>query len=528
VREVLTTPGRRLDDQTRSLFEPRFKHDFSKVRIHADAQAAESAQALNANAYSIGEHIVFDAGGYAPHGAQGRSLMAHELTHVVQRTGRSGFQGSPTLSGDHGVEAEADAVASNFEHSPGSAPLHVGRSLATNHIARQTKAQEFPGFSQGDFVTCGAASLVSAIMIADRERQDANTPNRLLVAACNTVLVYLDDHKNALVQGWNAISIKGSTGHGQDIYDEEVTSVKDVRDAVSAPKAQATQAQYQALSLALYVLFKNNSKAGLERSQIGRIQNVLGIGSTKSENGSSFDEVMDKLTGLNPGQTAQVAWYSRGPLQKDGTATFTDHVFLVGRFKRGAWYVSDQGDNPPTELEAASLDLLKMAIRSNTQAHDGGIHTGGLPAQNIGNGMQVVQIAPDKGVSILGDRAGIETKARDVIMVPGDFIAEIDVSALSSGDRLVAWDFVARTRSLADAQTELAGAGTGSGGVILENPQGLFHVFKTGLVSDDNVDATAIDDSDSKGGKLAPPKRYYHAWLQLRSSKISGSFFKVY
>ena len=186
-----------------------------------------------------------------------------------------------------------------------------------------------------------------------------------------------------------------------------------------------------------------------------------------------------------------------------------------------------QGSKPPTEIEAADLDLLKAAIRNNTQTRDEGIHTGGLPAQNIG-GMQIVSVNPDTGVMILGDRSGVETKARDVIMKPGDFIAEVDASVWHSGDRIVAWDFVARTTSLTDAKTEMNGAGTGSGGVILENPLGLFHVFKTSLVSDTNVTETKIDESDSKGGKVAQPKQFCHAWLQLRSASKTGSFFQVY
>jgi hypothetical protein len=67
--------------------EPRFGHDFSKVRIHADAQAAESARAVSAKAYTVGQHIVFGQGRYAPQSSEGQRLIAHELTHVVQQNG---------------------------------------------------------------------------------------------------------------------------------------------------------------------------------------------------------------------------------------------------------------------------------------------------------------------------------------------------------------------------------------------------------------------------------------------------------
>ncbi len=64
--------------------EPLFGQDFSGVRVHADPRAAQSADAVDAHAYAVGRHIVFGPGEYAPGTAKGRSLIAHELAHVVQ------------------------------------------------------------------------------------------------------------------------------------------------------------------------------------------------------------------------------------------------------------------------------------------------------------------------------------------------------------------------------------------------------------------------------------------------------------
>lgn len=85
VGAVLGSPGHPLDSNTRSLMEPRFGHDFGGVRIHTDAQASESAQGVNARAYTVGRHIVFGNGEYAPQSETGRRLLAHELTHTVQQ-----------------------------------------------------------------------------------------------------------------------------------------------------------------------------------------------------------------------------------------------------------------------------------------------------------------------------------------------------------------------------------------------------------------------------------------------------------
>jgi Domain of unknown function (DUF4157) len=85
VREALNSPGRPLDDATRAFFEPRFGRDFSRVRVHADARAAQSASTIGARAYTSGHHMVFAAGEYAPLGENGRRLIAHELAHTSQQ-----------------------------------------------------------------------------------------------------------------------------------------------------------------------------------------------------------------------------------------------------------------------------------------------------------------------------------------------------------------------------------------------------------------------------------------------------------
>jgi len=85
VHEVLGSPGLALDQTTREFMEPRFDHDFSQVRIHTSTKAAESAKAVNASAYTVGENVIFSKGAYSPNTTIGRELLAHELTHYIQQ-----------------------------------------------------------------------------------------------------------------------------------------------------------------------------------------------------------------------------------------------------------------------------------------------------------------------------------------------------------------------------------------------------------------------------------------------------------
>jgi hypothetical protein len=77
--------GRVLPEGARSFFEPRFGYDFSGVRIHADSSAELSAKSINAQAFTHGRDIYFGASRYNPDTSSGKSLLAHELTHVVQQ-----------------------------------------------------------------------------------------------------------------------------------------------------------------------------------------------------------------------------------------------------------------------------------------------------------------------------------------------------------------------------------------------------------------------------------------------------------
>ncbi len=84
--KALKGGGQPLPESTRAFMEQRFGYDFSQVRVHTDAKAEESAKAVNAKAYTVGKDVVFGEGQYSPGTSEGKKLMAHELTHVVQQS----------------------------------------------------------------------------------------------------------------------------------------------------------------------------------------------------------------------------------------------------------------------------------------------------------------------------------------------------------------------------------------------------------------------------------------------------------
>jgi hypothetical protein len=112
---VVSTPGRPLPRSTQDQLGSRMGRDFSSVRVHTDPDAAMSACALHAHAYTVGDHLVFAEGRHRPGTAAGDRLIAHEVAHVAQQGATVGPGASPTVvqrfeagpRGHGGIEEEA-------------------------------------------------------------------------------------------------------------------------------------------------------------------------------------------------------------------------------------------------------------------------------------------------------------------------------------------------------------------------------------------------------------------------------------
>ena len=149
VHEVLRSSGQPLDTNARAFMEPRFGHDFSRVRIHTGAKAAESAQAVNALAYTVGQDVVFGTGQYAPATDAGRRLLAHELTHVVQQGNSAGGQASAVSRPSDPHEREAADVSERLTRTPASTPVPL-RLAADGSASSAVQRQAAEGEAEED------------------------------------------------------------------------------------------------------------------------------------------------------------------------------------------------------------------------------------------------------------------------------------------------------------------------------------------------------------------------------------------
>jgi hypothetical protein len=146
VHDVLRSPGQPLDSASRSFFEHRLGHDFSAVRIHTGPREAESAGAVNALAYTVGRDIVFGAGQYSPGTNASQRLLGHELTHVIQQSGRAPSPLTVSAPGDP-FEREADRTAFSLDAESSSLSIRsdgVGlmRQPAEHHAGEKKPGAE--------------------------------------------------------------------------------------------------------------------------------------------------------------------------------------------------------------------------------------------------------------------------------------------------------------------------------------------------------------------------------------------------
>lgn len=138
---IARTPGQELPGALAHTMSMTFGHDFSRVRVHHDAQAAASAAHYASDAYTFGSHIVFGAKQYQPDSESGRRLLMHELTHVVQAH-HGGGTATGISSPSDASEQKASRIAAADGWTDGN---HVGVGAAPSSAVQR---QEHTGGRQ--------------------------------------------------------------------------------------------------------------------------------------------------------------------------------------------------------------------------------------------------------------------------------------------------------------------------------------------------------------------------------------------
>lgn len=220
VHEVLRSPGQPLDPQTRAFMEPRFGRDFSRVQIHADERAGQSALAVNARAYTVGDHIAFAPGEYAGSSESGRRLLAHELSHVVQQGHAAGHAALQRACGKEEIEKAL----------PAECPVIIRVGKGGHRFRFNVNCDTFaPGEEARLRKFLNGVSSSSEISLFGMASSDGDPVlnEELACARANTAMqVIKDEHLEGSVKLWGEIGAEPGTAGNPDFRAVDITVKK--------------------------------------------------------------------------------------------------------------------------------------------------------------------------------------------------------------------------------------------------------------------------------------------------------------
>jgi hypothetical protein len=337
VHEVLRSPGRPLDAETRAFMEPRFGHDFSQVQVHTDAKAAESAEAVNALAYTVGRDVVFGKDQYSPGSPAGNKLLAHELTHVVQQMPSSASSFSKT-DAEAESERNADAVVSER-----SAVVRVG--VGTGILQRKPQiGQSGPVDVKDDKETAKVLQVVKRARGAKNETE---------------MMIYASEIVNLLIQMYrpNQPEII-NVGYSANIKKIQARKVRGAID-ITVGKDFILTMDAANLSRRVIEIFEALEGAGMVPR---RVRPLAEISKTLTSTGGTPSPTTQQPSPTATGQEAaapgpscgeSINWKPDSPVPKSIPADSLNEFISTAK----SFFV---GGNPHTEAEMSwSLDLDK-------------------------------------------------------------------------------------------------------------------------------------------------------------------------
>jgi hypothetical protein len=320
-REVLKQSGQPLNAETRASMESRLGYDFSKVRIHADGEAAASAQAVNALAYTVGSDIVFGTGHYAPETDEGKELLGHELVHTVQQNNSMPSGDRSVLSTSDVYEQEADSVAHNVPEN--SHFTFNPTPLGVRALQRKTSpdAPASPGKSES--------------LIKDDNLSFLYSVGTALLRASEAV-PSIDDKRSVLFRrmGWSLtllpaiVQQKGdktpeyvakvaeiwATELGMFAQDQSAGTINALRDAALKLSAEKMQSIEASVRKVVPDVKQPVETAPSKREEILNEQINEALAKIKEEDISKLDKVQEVWESIAGSNTQQIVSFSMGKL----------------------------------------------------------------------------------------------------------------------------------------------------------------------------------------------------------------------
>ena len=227
VREVIASTGRSLDASIQRAMEDRMGDSLGDVRIHTGPQAAAACEAIDARAFTVGNHVAFNSGEYDPDSPEGQHVLAHELAHVRQQTGGAVSmlpqeEVALDVDPDPALEREAEETAQRVMQG---GELGIQRLAATEvHVQRAGLGSIDPSGSwspgqragsttqsaQQDMVEISVDEIAADPAVLAEEVQQIKANQQLVMETLTEATPGSPSEPGA--DGWAKVATKGAVG----------------------------------------------------------------------------------------------------------------------------------------------------------------------------------------------------------------------------------------------------------------------------------------------------------------------------
>ena len=286
---AVASGGRPLSGSERAWFEPRFGAGLSHVRLHTDAAAGRAARDIGARAYTLGRHIAFAPGEYAPSSSDGRRLMAHELVHTLQQSALRLPAGLGTAPGPvrrQPTSLGAIAEGERRQIQVSTRPVAVPAERVTAFFSLMDNGRHGETQSIGGASTVFGAGIDAALQtgLGSIGAWLATTTNALPMNMTIEVELDLSAHGGAQ-RRYRFTRFTHRTGRGESAASTPVLLVEDAGPALTAP-AQASVPSSMTIGSGTYPL--SGSWSSGDYAQLHQAVSLLPAAAQTAANGLTF------------------------------------------------------------------------------------------------------------------------------------------------------------------------------------------------------------------------------------------------
>jgi Domain of unknown function (DUF4157) len=368
VHEVLRGQGRPMQAAVQRDMEARLGHNFADVRVHTDERAGASAEAVAAHAYTVGRHIVFAPGLFDPGSAQGRRLLAHELTHAAAHP-----PGLPTPSGDLRISTPAEAAE---RHA-----VMVSEGSATPAVAPAARPSLFRQ-AKGPVLLTGVTVNHSRVTVPPEPKLTFTATKAPASAPSVTFTVAGDNATIAAGTTINSATGAITVDPGQTGGSAHVEATQTVTDPSGTTITTTQTAPFNFSAIPSAITSTSASRRGVAGSYGGDFTHTFAspAGGQTALEGSHVNEQFPAAKGttlnvtgklgtltvaVNDSNSAAAGW----DLDSSGTMTGPDHVGWVNTFDARPFVANASNPSPsdvlPQEL-TATQNFRSLSFPSRT------------------------------------------------------------------------------------------------------------------------------------------------------------------